>query len=105
MKTHLTILILLLWFNVTANEPELIHSSVSETNAVLNDSTTIDTTKIHHIKEIDGHLVIQDSIIVEKIIKDVQTIVDNDKRFKNVFAIFALCLAVVALIYTRQKKK
>jgi predicted P-loop ATPase len=105
MKTNLTILILLLWFNVTANEPESIHSSLSETNAVLNDSTTIDTTKIHHVKEIDGHLVIQDSIIVEKIIKDVQTIVDQDERLKNIFAIFALCFSVIALIYTRQKQK
>lgn len=105
MKRTLTILILFIWFNATGNDNEwnVMNSSISETHSTPNDSTIVDTTKIRHVKEIDDHLVIQDSIIVEKVIKDVQTIIDQDERLKNVFAIFAFCFAIVALIYTRRK--
>lgn len=105
MKRTLTILILFFWFNATGTQKKwnVIDSEISQTHSELNDSTTIDTTRIRHVKEVDDHVVIQDSIIVEKIIRDVKTVIDQDKRFKNVFAVSALIFAIIALIYTRQK--
>lgn len=105
MKRTLTFCVLLIWFNATGNENKwnVIDAEITQTHFELNDSTIVDTTRIRHVKEIDDHVIIQDSIIVEKIIKDVQTVIDHDKRFKNIFATCALIFAVIALIYTRQK--
>lgn len=78
------------------------------TKPTQNDDSLIssDTIVKHDVKEIDGHLVIQDTIIIQNLVKhDVETLVQDNsyKSIEKVMVILVFTFVICALIYKRKK--
>ena len=65
-----------------------------------------DTTFIHDIKVIDEHLVITDTVIIERtIIETTEVTGDNDRVTQNLVALFVFALVLLSLISHHLKNK
>ncbi len=65
-----------------------------------------DTTFIHDVKEIDGHVVVQDTIIIENILeREVLKFIQDDshKSIEKVMVILIFTFVIGALIYRKKK--
>jgi hypothetical protein len=65
-----------------------------------------DTIVKHNTKEIDGHLVIQDTIIIEKVLQhEVEKFIQDDshKPLEKVMVILIFTFVIGALIYRKKK--
>ena len=65
-----------------------------------------DTIVKHNTKEIDGHLVIQDTIIIEKVLQhEVEKFIqdDSNKPLEKVMVILVFTFVISALIYRKKK--
>jgi len=65
-----------------------------------------DTIVKHNVKEIDGHLVIQDTIIIKNLVQhDVERIVQDNsyKSIEKVMVILVFTFVICALIYKKKK--
>lgn len=65
-----------------------------------------DTIVKHNTKEIDGHLVIQDTIIIEKVLQhEVEKFIQDDshKPIEKVMVILVFTFVISALIYRKKK--
>lgn len=65
-----------------------------------------DTIVKHDVKEIDGHLVIQDTIIIENILeREIEKFIQDDshKSIEKVMVILVFTFVIGALIYRKKK--
>jgi hypothetical protein len=68
--------------------------------------TIIDTTEIHSVKQIDEHLVIQDTIIIERMIHEVKEQIEEGDNSQHVVEVLVLALVVLSIInhYIKNKR-
>jgi hypothetical protein len=68
--------------------------------------TIIDTTEIHSVKQIDEHLVIQDTIIIERMIHEVKEELKEGDNSQHVVEVLVLALVVLSIInhYIKNKR-
>ena len=65
-----------------------------------------DTIVKHDVKEIDGHLVIYDTIIIEKVLQhEVEKFIQDDshKPIEKVMVILVFTFVIASLIYRKKK--
>jgi hypothetical protein len=81
--------------------PELMKTSKNDDSLLY-----CDTIVKHNTKEIDGHLVIQDTIIIEKVLQhEVEKFIqdDSNKPLEKVMVILVFTFVISALIYRKKK--
>lgn len=68
--------------------------------------TIIDTTEIHSVKQIDEHLVIQDTIIIERIIHEVKKEITDGDHSGHVIEVLVVLLVSLSIInhYIKNKR-
>lgn len=68
--------------------------------------TIIDTTEIHSVKQIDEHLVIQDTIIIERMIHEVKEQIKDGDNSQHVVEVLVITLVLLSLInhYIKNKR-
>jgi len=99
MKTIKIIVFCLLFNNVNANVNEVNLDTAQ--NVFTSETIHGDTLTKHKIFEIDGHLVVCDTVIIEK--QKIKTVVKEKGNLRGVIiATFALLFAVFA-IYIKRK--
>lgn len=100
MKTTLKIILFCSMF-LTANAKTTEVNFDTMQNVFTSESINGDTLTKHKVFEIDDHLVICDTVIIEK--QKIKTVVKEKGNFKGVIiATFALLFAVIA-IYLKRK--
>jgi hypothetical protein len=87
--------------------PELMKTPKFDDLSDVDDSLLYcDTIFKHNTKEIDGHLVIQDTIIIEKVLQhEVEKFIqdDSNKPLEKVMVILVFTFVISALIYRKKK--
>ena len=87
--------------------PELMKTPKFDDLSDVDDSLLYcDTIVKHNTKEIDGHLVIQDTIIIEKVLQhEVEKFIqdDSNKPLEKVMVILVFTFVISALIYRKKK--
>ena len=81
--------------------PELMKTSKNDDSLLY-----CDTIVKHNTKEIDGHLIIQDTIIIEKVLQhEVEKFIqdDSNKPLEKVMVILVFTFVISALIYRKKK--
>lgn len=81
--------------------PELMKTTKNDDSLLYSD-----TIVKHNTKEIDGHLIIQDTIIIEKCLeREVEKFIQDDshKPIEKVMVILVFTFVISALIYRKKK--
>ena len=68
--------------------------------------TITDTFEIHSVKQIDEHLVIQDTIIIQQVIHEVKEQLKDGDNSKHVVEVLVITLVILSLInhYIKNKR-